>query len=252
VDEVVKTYPWVPVLYEETFRAHRQRVARLLRGIPGGEAIFLNDLQAAPSACGCGNTLCRWTTDYGPITTATRLPADAAARFVREVELLAPRAQVIPVWTTECEEHEMVKGGGCDGVRCFTGTCWYEYTKQLMPVAAGKSPIGVLALYKLFDRDDARFGPTASWIKQAIGSFSVMPPLRGGTSIPPDRLIPVLQGWDATPEERRAQIERARECGALGYAMAMSAIDQSWQPRVIKARAAPASQNRAGQRHSHD
>ena len=37
---------------------------------------FLNDLQAAPSACGCGNTFCRWTPDYGPIRTATELPPE--------------------------------------------------------------------------------------------------------------------------------------------------------------------------------
>src|SRR5688572_3733224 len=105
--EVVKNYPWVPVLYQEAFDAHLKRVARLLLGRPVPKGVFLNDLQGAPSACGCGNDLCRWTADYGPIQTATRLAADASAKFVTEVQSLAPAAKIIPVWTTECEEEDM-------------------------------------------------------------------------------------------------------------------------------------------------
>src|SRR6266446_5729041 len=71
--EVIKTYPWTPIYYQETFDAHLKRIANLLKGLPSAKGIFLNDLQAAPSACGCGNIFCRWTTDYGPVTTATHL-----------------------------------------------------------------------------------------------------------------------------------------------------------------------------------
>jgi len=94
-NEVVKTYPWVPVGYQETFSVHLDRVRQLVKGNPAPEGIFLSDLQAAPSACGCGHHLCRWTSDYGPIATATRLGNDAAARFVAEVgrDLLAGAEQ---------------------------------------------------------------------------------------------------------------------------------------------------------------
>ena len=50
--EVVKNYPWVPVLYGEAFPAHLARVRRLLEGKPTPRGVFLNDLQAAPNACG--------------------------------------------------------------------------------------------------------------------------------------------------------------------------------------------------------
>ena len=87
--EVVKNYPWVPVLYKETFPVHLERVKKLLadKPTPWLESSS-NDLQGPPSSCGCGHHLCRWATDYGPVekATATRLPKDAAAKFVTEVK----------------------------------------------------------------------------------------------------------------------------------------------------------------------
>src|SRR6266849_4180593 len=41
-NEVVKNYPWVPVLYQETFPVHLERVRRLLEGKPHPTGIFLN------------------------------------------------------------------------------------------------------------------------------------------------------------------------------------------------------------------
>src|SRR5688572_29781297 len=80
--EVVKNYPWVPILYREAFDAHLARVKKLLSARPAAKGVFLNDLQGPPSACGCGNAVCRWTADYGPLRTATPLGEDAAAQFV--------------------------------------------------------------------------------------------------------------------------------------------------------------------------
>ena len=76
--EVVKNYPWVPILYRESFDAHLARVKELLAARPVAKGLLLNDLQGPPSACGCGNPVCRWTADYGPIKTAEPLGDDAA------------------------------------------------------------------------------------------------------------------------------------------------------------------------------
>ena len=192
--EVVKNYPWVPIFYREAFDAHRDRVARLLADKPPAAAVFLNDLQAAPSACGCGHPLCRWTTDYGPKLTATKLGPDAAARFVAEVKKLAPDSRIVPVWATECEEHD--KDGVCGGVGCFQGICWKAFTQQLMPVMEQTEQLGVLLPYKAFERDLAVYGDEAAWIKHALRSFEIMPPTRGGKAVPVSKLIAVLQGWD--------------------------------------------------------
>lgn len=233
--EVVKNYPWVPIRYQEAFDAHLRRVEALLQGLPAPKGILLNDLQSAPTACGCGNTFCRWVPDYGPIRTATTLGPDAAAKFVSAVRKLSPGSEIIPVWTTECEAHEMPKGAACDGVPCFTGTCWYAWTEQLMPVARESRTLGVLAPYRAFGRDEPRYGATAGWVRHALASFAEMPPKRKGEAIPASRLLAVLQGWDVTPEQREAQIQRAREAGARGYVMAEMKIEQGWEPRIVKA-----------------
>lgn len=233
-NEVVKVYPWVPVLYKEAFEAHLERVERLLKDNPEPKGVFLNDLQGAPSACGCGNPLCRWTTDYGPIRTATRLGPDAAARFVAAVEKLVPESQVVPVWVTECEEHDGAKDGLCAGVGCFKGACWKAFTAQLMPVAGESDRLGVLLPFRAFQRDLPIYGAKAGWIGQGISSFQKMPPRHNGKAIGASRLLPVLQGWDVSKEEIAAQIRMAEESGAAGYVVSYLKIDQGWQPRIIK------------------
>jgi hypothetical protein len=229
--EVVKNYPWVPILYQEAFDAHLQRISRLLSGLPQARGVFLNDLQSAPSACGCGNSLCRWTPDYGPIQTATRLPADAAARFAKAVAVLAPESRVIPVWTTECEE--MDKQQLCAGVGCFAGLCWKEYTAQLMPLALGFEHLAVLLPFRDMGRDSARYGSAGGWAKQALKSFSELPLRWQGAAVTADRLIPILQGWNVTEAERRDQIRLSQEAGSTGYVIAVKKIDQGWEPRIL-------------------
>ncbi len=230
--EVIKNYPWTPVLYKEAFDAHLRHVEELLGNRPSPRGIFLNDLQGAPSACGCGNSLCRWTSDYGPLTTSTRLPASAAADFLAAVRRLAPRAAIIPVWTTECEEQD--KAQMCAGVACFTGLCWRELTAQLMPVAAASARLGVLLTYRELGRDIRRYGTTAGWIRHAVASLAEMPPRRGGSAIPAGRLIAVLQGWDVTEVEVRAQLDRGKEAGVAGTVVSRVKIGQSWTPRLLK------------------
>jgi len=230
--EVVKNYPWVPIVYQEAFDAHLQRISRLLSGLPRARGILLNDLQSAPSACGCGNSLCRWTADYGPIQTATRLPADAAARFTKAVAALQPEARVIPVWTTECEE--MDKQELCAGVGCFAGLCWKEYTAQLTPLASSAEHLGVLLPFREMGRDSARYGSAGGWAKQALQSFSEIPPKWKGTAVTADRLIPILQGWNVTEAERKDQLRLSQEAGSTSYVIARKRIDQGWEPRLVK------------------
>jgi hypothetical protein len=228
--EVVKNYPWVPVLYREAFEAHLGRVRALLDQLPDPRAVFLNDLQGAPSACGCGNVLCRWTADYGPIRTATPLGPDAAARFVAAVARLRPRSEVVAVWTPECEQHD--RTDACAGVGCFEGSCWRELAAQLRPIAEREGRIGVLVPYRALGRELARYGSDAGWVRFAVAELAEMPARRGAAAIERSRMIAVLQGWDTSNE--RAQIEQARQAGAGGYLVALSAIDQRWEPRIVR------------------
>jgi hypothetical protein len=230
-NQVIKNYPWVPVLYQETFPVHLDRVRRLLEDKPPPAGIFLNDLQGAPSACGCGNHQCRWTTDYGPLRTATRLPNDAAAKFVEEVQKLAPESKIIPVWTSECEEVDAKTL--CAGVNCFKGTCWREFIAQLRPLADASETIAALLPYKSFQRDLAQYGPTAGWISHALGSFSTLPLRYGTNGVPSTRLIAVLQGWDVAPQEINAQLDQAQKSSAAGVLVSFMPIEQGWRPQVF-------------------
>lgn len=229
--QVIKNQPWVPILYRESFAAHVARIKSLLEDKPPAKRIWLNDLQGAPSACGCGHPLCRWTADYGPIKTATPLDENAAAEFVAAISELSVGVEVIPIFVGECEEED--KETVCCGVACFEGKCWKEFTKQLDAVAKTSPTIGVACFYREFDRDLPRYDQTAGWIRYTLDSFSAMPAKRDGVGVPTGRLVAVLQGWDVSSIEMEAQIERVRENKAQGYLVALCPINQSWQPVVF-------------------
>lgn len=234
-NEVAKTYPWVPILSREPFQAQRERVLALLANVPAPKLIFLNDIQGAPSACGCGNPVCRWTSDYGKRRTTTPLGDEAPALFVKAIQDASPEAEVIPVWTTECEEHDGSEEGLCAGVGCFGGICWKAYTRQLMPVSVTCKRLAVLAPYKEFQRDLPLYGPAeASWISFAIRTFQTMPPRHQGKAIPAARIMAVVQGWDVSEQEIKAQQAAAANAGANGCVVAYEKIEQSWSPKIVK------------------
>lgn len=232
--EVVKTYPWVPILGREPFEGQLTRIRALLRERPQPTGVFLNDIQGAPSACGCGSHLCRWTSDYGKLRTTAPLGNRAPADFVAAVQELAPQAEVIPVWTTECEEHDGAHDGLCAGVGCFKGICWKAWTEQLIPVADRSQTLGVLLPYKDFKRDLPIYGQKAGWITHAVKSFETMPVRNQRKPVAASRLLAVLQGWDMTPQEVSQQIRVAAAAGVAGTLVAYTKIDQDWQPRLIR------------------
>ena len=232
-DEVVKNYPWVPILYRESFDAHLARVKELLAARPVAKGLLLNDLQGPPSACGCGNPVCRWTADYGPIKTAESQWDDAAARFTAAVEKLAGNGvQVAPVWTTECEEHDVAKDALCAGVGCYKGICWKASCRQLRPLAEQSATLGVLLLYKEFGQDTKHYAESAGWVSHALRSFQSMPPKNNGKAVEPQRLLAILQGWDVSAEELAAQRKQVESVGAAGWVVAFAKIEQSWKPQI--------------------
>lgn len=235
-NEVVKVFPWVPVFYEGAFDAHLQKVQRLLEAWPKPKGIFLNDLQGAPTACGCGHPLCRWTTDYGPKKTAINLGHDSPARFVRTIRDTYPKVECVPVWATECEAHD--KDGMCAGVGCYNGACWREWSKQLEPLANTTPHLGVLLTYKELERDLPIYTEPAGWITKAIKTFDTESARFQHPPITPDRLIGILQGWDVTPEEQSAQIRQIENTNTHGYILSKINISTQWEPRIFHMRVA--------------
>ena len=231
-NEIVKVYPWVPIFYAEAQKVHLERIAFAIKNLPAPERVWLNDIQGAPSACGCGHPLCRWTSDYGKVLTATKMGDESPADFIAKVQSVVGNAKVIPVLTSECEEED--EHTTCGGVGCFEGACWKAFSRQLDLVAAKVDHIGVACFYKEYDRDLDRYGQEAGWIKFALQSFESMPKLRGGKGVPTDRLIAVLQGWNVNDEELDRQIKIAQSTNVAGILICKAKIEQQWQPKVIK------------------
>jgi hypothetical protein len=237
--EVAKAWPWVPIGYKESFDAHRARVGRLLERAPAGfRGVLLNDLQGGPGSCGCGNLQCRWAIDYHVPSTATVL-AEAAPKFVAEVEKLLPGKQVIPVWTTECEAEDMPAAkrpagswgtGLCGNVPCFD-YCRARFAEQWVALQTGRAgPTAVLALHRELQRDRPEYGGPAAWVGRAVDYCEKQ---KGAATVPPNRLWVVVQGYDVPAEETVAARKAAGRAGAGAIVVARARLDQSYEPRIF-------------------
>jgi hypothetical protein len=229
--EVIKAWPWVPIGYAPAFEAHRARLKVLLDDLPGKwRGVFLNDFQAGPSSCGCGNDQCRWALDYGSPPTAAKTPGDdAAARIVAELLARHPGKAIVPVWVTECEPADLPDArdgtGLCGGVRCARGDCWPRYARAWNPLLrATDGPIALALWPETFHRDPAR------WIETDLALFHNPP--RESNPLAAARAIAVVQAWDrpgANVDALLARLERS----AAGWVLALDPIDQSWEPRLV-------------------
>jgi hypothetical protein len=240
-DEVAKVWPWVPIAYRESFDAHLDRIRKLLAKAPAGyRGVFLNDLQGGPSSCGCGNIECRWATDYGVASTATKLDgADMAARFVTAVASLIPGQQVIPVWTPECEPEDLPIGklpspgwstAYCGDVTCFE-TCRKKFEEQLSALNhAHCGSTGMLLVHREFQRDRQEYGGRAAWISRAFGYWTK----QSKYALAPRQWWVVVQGYDVSREEEARARQEALNTGARAVLVAHTRIDQSYEPRIVK------------------
>ena len=242
VGEVAKAFPWVPIRYREAFDAHLARIEQLLkRAPPGWRGLLLNDLQAGPSSCGCGNLLCRWAVDYHVRPTATKLAGDSvAANFVAEVRKRAGDKPVIPVWTTECEKVDLPANknqgragtGLCGTVGCATGACPVEFTRQWSALVSGHDgPIGLLALDTALQRTQKEFGGGPGWVTNAIAYLDQTIPAHGGKAAARDRLWMVVES--SRPGEAATARQLAAKAGVGAVVVARAKLDQSYEPRMV-------------------
>lgn len=243
VGEVVKAFPWVPIGYREAYDAQLARIEELLqRAPPGYRGLLLNDLQAGPSSCGCGNLQCRWAIDYRVGSTTTKLEGDdIAARFTAEVRKRAGNDAVIPVWTTECEEvdlpadkHQGRPGTGlCGTVGCATGTCPGVFTRQWSALTKGyEGPIGLLALHTALQRTQKEFGGGPGWLTNSIAYLNQTLPANGGKAISSQRLWVVVGG--VSPAEEKTARELAVKANVGAVIVARAKIDQSYEPKIVR------------------
>ncbi len=247
--EVAKVHPWVPIRYRAAFEAHVKRVETLL-ALAGNDyrGLLLNDLQGGPASCGCGNTLCRWATDYDVAATGGEaLPAEsAAADFVAAVAAKAKGKEIVPVWLTECEDVDLPasrrKGEWttslCGSVGCSVGTCPKAYSKQFSTLAEKHTgPLGILALHRELERTAPGHGAAGGWVGGALRYALDIPAKQsGGAVIAPKRLWTVVQGYDVTSSEEKSAIEKAEQFGSGVVVIARTRVEQSFTPKIMRAK----------------
>ena len=202
----------------------------MLKKLPKPNRIWLNNIQGAPSACGCGHPLCRWTSDYGPLKTATPIGNTAPAEFVAKIQTIVREVEIIPIMTSECEAED--KHSVCGGVCCYEGICWKAFTKQLDLVATKAKRVGVACFFKEFERDLKRYGAKASWVRTALLSFEAMPKARNGKGLKPDRLVAVIQGWNVSPEELEQQQQIANRLKPAGILICLPRSSSPGNPEL--------------------
>jgi hypothetical protein len=246
-NEIVKAWPWAPICYREAFSVHRARIERLLSRAPAGyRGVLLNDLQAGPASCGCGNLQCRWAVDYGVPSTATKSTGpDIAARFVAEVQKSIKDKEIIPVWTTECEQEDLPPGnrsvagwstGYCGSVSCYT-TCAKRFSEQWTALTDNRhGPVGLLLLHREFERDRKEYGGPTNWIPRAFASVQK----QAGARLPREQFWLVVQGYGVIREEDAAARKAASKTGAGAILVARTRIDQSYEPRIVAVKSKPA------------
>jgi hypothetical protein len=242
--EVAKAYPWVPIGYADAFQAHLRRIAQLLKTVPNSyQGLLLNDLQGGPASCGCGNLQCRWAIDYGvPATAASAGVDDAAARFVSEVRELAPGKQIVPIWMTECEDHDLPANkapggkstGLCGSVACANGTCPRAFATQFDALASSQSgPVGLFTAEQAGGRDTQFYGGPGGWITAAVEYLDNTVATSQSTAPPHDRLWLVVQGTPETPNAELAARNAALDLHPGAVIVSRVSIDQSYEPRIV-------------------
>ena len=239
----------MPIGYRPAYDAHLARIAELLTRAAGDyRGVLLNDLQGGPASRGCGNLQCRWAIDYRVASTAEKFNGDdVAARFVADVRKLAPGKVVIPVWLTECEDRDLPterrpnsrSTGYCGSVGCSQTTCPVVFTRQWNAMlATNDGPVGLLALHKELGRDGSEYGGPGAWVGDAVRYLDDTPQHHGGKTLSHDRLWLVIQGYDLPNEAVAAAREVAVQSGASAVFVAQTRIDQSYEPRIVAAKAA--------------
>jgi hypothetical protein len=239
--EVAKAWPWVPIRYREAYDAHLARIERLLVSAPEGyRGVLLNDLQGGPASCGCGNLQCRWATDYGVPSTGTMLKeTEVAAHFVAQVCKAHRGKEIVPVWTTECEQEDLPltklpKGswstGYCGTVPCLD-YCRKRFGEQWAALQADqRAPTGLLLLHREFQRDRSEYGSPTAWLTAAVATVRK----QGPKGLPPRSLWLVIQGYDLPSGEENLVRRAAARLDAGMILVARTRIDQSYEPRIVR------------------
>ncbi|MBI4584482.1 MAG: hypothetical protein HY717_10715 [Planctomycetes bacterium] len=242
--ERIGVYPWVPIWYRDVLEDRRASLARELRGhLDGVAGVLLNDVQGAPSACGCGNHQCRWTVDYGMergrmAGGPEKAPGPPSALLIAALEAELPGVDFIPVLASECEEIDQKAGGTgyCGAVKCFDGLCWQEFSRELEVLCrVAPGPLAVLSASRRFGRELPAYTERGGWLAESLRLMEAVPARESRPGASAGRFIAVVEGQGLSRAEERRLVESALSSGARGVIVMDCQLEEGWEPRIVPA-----------------
>ena len=96
----------------------------------------------------------------------------------------------------------------------------------LVRALGGLDRVGLLCTYKALRRDLPVYGGTGAWVASNIGRY--------GEHAPVTKLMPVIQGWDVSGEEIKAQVDFVSNTSVRGYILGRFPLDNSFWPVAVK------------------
>ena len=236
--ERVGAYPWTPIWYRAVLEHRIAEITTLLEPHASTIAgVFLNQVQGIPSACGCGNDQCRWTVDYRMPGGLEKVDGAPTALLVSALKKRLPSIEWIPVWVTECTEHDQPgkdSTGYCGDVHCFNGLCWKESSKEIGALSDTTTTVALLSSPRFFKRDLPRYGD-GGWLAESLRELGEIPPRNGTKGIEAGRVIAVLDGEGLSGPQRSDLERKARALGVGGTIVLDELPAEDWEPRLIPA-----------------
>ena len=112
----------------------------------------------------------------------------------------------------------------CNSINC-SDPCGGFYYPGLVRALGGLDRVGLLCTYKALRRDIPIYGGTAAWVAANISRYGE----HGAVT----KLIPVIQGWDVSEEEIKAQVDFVSKTSVRGYILSLLPLDNSFWPVAV-------------------
>ena len=229
-------FPWLPLNNKAVFDYQLAKVTSIAAMLESGDSIYLNNVQNPPAGCGCGNLQCRsW--DNSPGEKIAPSPYEHreiffTLLFLDALNAKVPSMSITPIICPECEQGVVMgtvanpdaQTRYCNSINC-ADPCGGFYYPGLVRALSGLEGVGLLCTYKALRRDIPLYGEKAAWVAANINRF--------GEHGPVTKVIPVLEGWDVTEQEVKAQLDFASKAGARGYILATLPLDNSFRPVAV-------------------
>ena len=229
-------FPWLPLNNKAVFDYQLAKVASIASMLEPGDSIYLSNVQNPPAGCGCGNLQCRsW--DNSPGEKIAPSPYEHKEIFFTSLFLDAlaaklPLMRITPIICPECEQGVVMgtvanpdaQTRYCNSINC-SDPCGGYYYPGLVRALGGLERVGLLCTYKALRRDIPIYGETAAWVAANIDRYSEHGAIR--------KLLPVLQGWDVSEEERNAQLDFVSKRNVRGYILSLLPLDNSFWPVAV-------------------